>query len=88
MALRITVDCMNCGGCAEICENRAIVEEEDKTYIIAEKCTECVGIFPTPMCADVCPMDACQSDPEHQESRDELLTKWKKLHPYETPKNR
>ena len=88
MAYKIIEDCINCGGCAEACENRAITDEETCSVIDPDKCTECVGIFPTPMCADVCPVDACKPDPEHQETREELLAKWQKLHPKETPKTR
>jgi hypothetical protein len=29
---------------------------------------------------------AAGPDPAHQESRDQLLAKWKRLHPGETPK--
>lgn len=88
MAYKITDDCINCGGCAEACENRAITDEETCSVIDPSKCTECVGIFPTPMCADSCPVDACQPDPEHQETRGELLAKWRGLHPKETPKTK
>ncbi len=88
MAYKITDACYNCGGCALICENQAIIEEEARTYIDPDKCTECVGIFPTAMCADSCSVDACKPDTAYQETRAELLAKWKKLHPYETPKTR
>jgi len=88
MAYKITDECINCGGCVEICENGAIIEEEEITIIDPSKCTECVGIFKTPMCADVCSVDACKPDPEHQETREELLEKWRRLHPRETPKTR
>ena len=35
--------------------------------------------------AEVCPIDAAVPDPEHVESREELLAKWHRLHPGETP---
>jgi ferredoxin len=88
MAYKITDDCINCGGCVEICQNQAIIEEETITVIDPSKCTECVGIYETPMCGDVCSVDAVKPDPEHQETRDELLEKWRRLHPGETPKTR
>ena len=88
MAYMITEDCINCGGCIEACENHAIYETETRSFIDPDKCTECVGIFPTPMCADGCPVDACQPDPEHPENREALLEKWRILHPKETPKTK
>jgi len=33
----------------------------------------------------VCPVDACVPDPDHQESKDDLLAKFKKLHPGKEP---
>ncbi len=86
MAYKITDLCTNCGGCAEICENGAILEEEDRTVIDPDRCTECVGIFKSQMCADVCSVNACAPDPERRETREELLAKWRRLHPAETPK--
>lgn len=86
MAYKITDKCMNCGSCLEGCENKAIVEEEDRTYIDCTRCTECVGVYFSPMCVDLCSQGAPQPDLEHPETRDELLAKWKKMHPYETPR--
>jgi hypothetical protein len=31
-------------------------------------------------------VDCCITDPNHKESKDQLLDKWKKLHPGKTPK--
>ena len=50
-----------------------------------DRCTECVGNFESPKCAEVCPVEACVPDPQHAESREELLAKWQRLHPGETP---
>ena len=36
-------------------------------------------------CVEVCPVDCCVPDEDHKESREQLLEKWKKLHPGETP---
>ncbi|MFC1944545.1 YfhL family 4Fe-4S dicluster ferredoxin [Chloroflexota bacterium] len=84
MAYKITEDCISCGACEPECANDAISEGEE-TYVIApDKCTECVGNFESPKCADVCPVDACVPDQEHLESREELLAKWQRLHPGKT----
>ncbi len=85
MAYKISEDCISCGACEPECPNQAI-SEGDTTYVIdPNKCTECVGSHESSKCAEVCPVDACHADPEHKESRDVLLNRWKKLHPGETP---
>ena len=88
MAYKITDECINCGGCVEICENRAIYETDEKSEIDPERCTECVGVFETQMCADICSVNAVKPDPAHREPREKLLAKWKKLHPNEVPKTK
>ncbi len=65
MAYMITDDCTNCGACEAECPNEAISEGDEIFVIDPEKCTECVGYFDTPQCADVCPVDACVPDPDH-----------------------
>jgi ferredoxin len=52
----------------------------DVYYIVADKCTECVGFHDEPQCAAVCPVDCCIDDENHRESKDELLAKKEKLH--------
>jgi ferredoxin len=85
MAYKITDDCISCGACEAECPNEAI-SEGDTTYVIdPKKCTECVGAYESSKCAEVCPVDACVPDSAHKESKDQLLEKWKKLHPGETP---
>jgi ferredoxin len=85
MAYKISDDCISCGACESECPNEAI-SEGDTTYVIdPKKCTECVGAFESSKCAEVCPVDACNPDPAHKESKDQLLEKWKGLHPGETP---
>ena len=85
MAYKITDDCISCGACESECKNLAI-SEGDTTYVIeADKCTECVGYFDSPKCADICPVDCCVADPDRVETREQLLEKWQKLHPGETP---
>ncbi len=86
MAYKITDDCISCGACESECPNQAISEGDTIYKIDPAKCTECVGSNPSSKCAEVCPVDSCVPDAAHQESRDQLLAKWKKLHPGETPK--
>lgn len=85
MAYKITDDCISCGACEAECKNQAI-SEGDTTYVIdPDKCTECVGNYDSPKCAEVCAVDAYVPDPEREESKEQLLEKWRKLHPGETP---
>lgn len=86
MAYKITDDCISCGACESECPNQAISEGDTIYKIDPDKCTECVGSNPSSKCAEVCPTDACVSDAAHKESKDQLLAKWKKIHPGETPK--
>jgi ferredoxin len=74
MALKINDECINCGACQPECPVSAIYgagEEyelngktlpalsQDFSYIVPEKCVECVGYHDEPMCKSVCPTDAC-----------------------------
>ena len=86
MAFKITEECIACAACETECPNEAISEGEEIFIIDPGKCTECVGHYDTQQCADVCPVDCCVPDPDHKESRDELLAKFKKLHPDKEPK--
>ncbi len=85
MAYKITEECISCSACEGECKNEAISEGEEIYVIDPDKCTECVGNFESPKCAEVCPVDAVVPDPDHVESRDELLAKWQSLHPGENP---
>lgn len=85
MAYMITEECISCGACEPECPNVAISEGETIYIIDPDKCTECVGSFESSRCAEVCPVDSCVPDPEHEETREQLLEKWRKLHPGETP---
>jgi len=86
MAFKITEECIACAACETECPNGAITEGEEIFIIDPAKCTECVGFFDTQQCADVCPVDCCIPDPDHQESKEQLLAKFKKLHPDKEPK--
>ena len=81
MALMVTDECTSCGACLEDCPNQAI-SEGDTVYIIdPEKCTECVGFNEEPQCVAVCPVECIVPDPDHAETKDELLAKKARLHP-------
>ena len=86
MAYKINEECINCGACETQCENGAISEGSDIYVIDPNKCTECVGNADSPQCVVVCGVDACVPDPDHVESKEQLMEKWKKLHPGKTPK--
>ena len=49
-------------------------------YIVADKCTECVGFHEEPQCAAVCPVDCCVPDEDNVETEEELLGKQKFMH--------
>ena len=79
MALKITDQCINCDVCEPECPNGAISMGEEFYRIDASKCTECVGHFDAPQCREVCPVDCIPLDPEHVESREELLAKYHRI---------
>ncbi|MDD5038145.1 MAG: YfhL family 4Fe-4S dicluster ferredoxin, partial [Dehalococcoidales bacterium] len=73
MAYKITDDCISCGACETECKNNAISVGETSYVINPDKCTECVGNFESPKCAEVCPVDACIPDPDHKENKEQLV---------------
>lgn len=79
MALKITVDCINCDVCEPECPNRAIRQGKEIYEIDPDLCTECVGHFDEPQCRQVCPVDCIPLDLEHVESREALLEKARRL---------
>jgi ferredoxin len=96
MATIITEECINCGACEPECPNAAIYQggveyeyqgakhaplSQEFFYIVAEKCTECVGFFEQEACAAVCPVDCCVTDPERVEEESVLLARSRELHP-------
>ena len=83
MAFIITDDCNLCDACVEECPNDAITEGDDIYKIDALKCTECVGYYDEPQCAEVCPMECCLTDPDLVENESELLEKARRLKPTE-----
>ena len=85
MAYKITDECIACGSCEAECPNEAITEGDEFYEIDAAKCTECVGFYDSQQCADVCPVECCVPDPDREESQDELLIKFRDLHPGQEP---
>ena len=86
MAYKITDECISCGACEPECPNEAISEGETIYVVDPAKCTECVGSHESSQCAEVCPIDnVCIPDPEHTETKEQLLEKWRGLHPGEEP---
>ncbi len=79
MALIITDECINCDVCEPECPNEAIFMGEEIYEIDWQKCTECVGHYDEPQCVEVCPVDCIPMDPDHEETKDELMVKYKKL---------
>ncbi len=85
MAFHINDECISCGSCESECPNEAISEGSDIYVIDPDKCTECVGFYDTQQCFDVCPVEAPEKDPDHVESREDLLAKFRTLHPGKEP---
>ena len=79
MALIITDECINCDVCEPECPNDAISMGELIYVIDPYLCTECVGHFETSQCVEVCPVDCIPLDPNHEESKEELLEKYHQL---------
>ncbi len=79
MALIINDECVNCGVCEPECPNSAIAEGDDIYVIDPAKCTECVGHYDEPQCVEVCPVDCITKDSNNEESKDQLMEKFKKL---------
>ena len=79
MALLIDDNCTACDACKPVCPNEAI-SVGDLIYVIdPAKCTECVGHFDVPQCREVCPVDCIPLDPDHSETRVQLLRKYEGL---------
>ncbi len=79
MALLITDQCINCDMCLAECPNEAIYEGSKVYEIDVERCTECVGFYDIQTCVAVCPIDCIVPHPEHIESNEQLMQKFKAL---------
>lgn len=79
MALRITDECINCDVCEPECPNDAISMGEAFYVINPSACTECVGHHDEPQCKVVCPVECIELHPDHHESPDALMAKYRTL---------
>ena len=79
MALMITDECINCDVCEPECPNEAITPGDEIYEIDPNLCTECVGHYETSQCVEVCPVDCIPLDPDHVETKEELMEKYKRL---------
>ena len=86
MALTInSEECSSCGACETECPNEAISEGDSAYVINADLCTECVGFFAEPQCVGTCPTDSIGPDTSNPEGKEQLLAKFKKVHPEKEP---
>ena len=79
MSLMITDECINCDVCEPVCPNEAIYQGQEIYEIDPELCTECVGHYDEPQCVSVCPIDCIPMNPEVVETKEQLLTKFKRI---------
>ncbi len=79
MALMITDECINCDVCEPECPNEAIYPGAEIYHIDPTRCTECVGHFDEPQCRQVCPVDCIPLNPDHEETQEQLLAKYRRL---------
>ena len=79
MALRITSECINCDVCEPECPNDAIYQGQEIYQIEPSLCTECVGHFDTSQCVVVCPVACIEVDPDNEENRADLQTKYHRI---------
>lgn len=79
MSLKITEECINCDVCEPVCPNQAIYPGEVIYEIDPNLCTECVGHFDVPQCVEICPVDCIPKDPNHPETKEQLLVKFYRL---------
>ena len=79
MALWITDECINCDVCEPVCPNQAIRMGEEIYEIDPARCTECVGHFDEPQCAQICPVSCIPVNPAWVESKDQLRVKYRSL---------
>jgi len=88
MAIRITRDCIMCGACLAVCPTDAISEGMENYIINPDLCIECVTVHDTPQCVEVCPVDTCEPDPDHKETKNELEEKYRLIREGRIPGSR
>ena len=79
MSLFITEECINCDVCEPECPNKAISQGPEIYEINPELCTQCIGHYDEPQCQIVCPVACIDPDPNHVETDEQLLDKYKKI---------
>lgn len=79
MALYITDECINCDLCPTECPNQAISMGAEFFEIDGNKCTECVGHYDQASCVQICPVECILTDPNRQETLDQLADKFERL---------
>jgi ferredoxin len=79
MALKITHECINCEVCEPVWPNPAISQGPEIYQIDPDLCTECVGHFAEAQCVKVCPVNCIPLDPDHAETREQLMAKFHRL---------
>ncbi len=79
MSLIITDECINCDVCEPVCPNEAIYMGPEIFEIDPDRCTECVGHFDEPQCAEICPVECIPKDENNVETEAELLLKYQRL---------
>jgi len=52
---------------------------EEIYEINPDLCTECVGHFEESQCVEVCPVECIITNPEHEETGDQLMAKYERL---------
>jgi ferredoxin len=75
----ITDECINCDVCEPECPNEAIYQGEEIYEIDPALCTECVGHHEVSQCVEVCPVECIVVNPDHQESPEQLQSKYEGL---------
>lgn len=80
MALYITDECINCDLCPTECPNEAISMGTEIFEIDGNKCTECVGHYDQASCVQICPVECILTDPNRQETLDQLAEKFERLY--------
>jgi ferredoxin len=85
MALWITDECINCDVCEPECPNGAISMGAEIYVIDPLRCTECVGHFDEPQCVQLCPVSCIPVNPEHVETKAQLLEKYHRLQAAASP---
>jgi len=79
MALLINALCINCDVCAPACPNEAIRMGAEIYEIDPRRCTECRGHHDEPQCMVVCPVECILLDPQHAETEEQLMDKYRLL---------